>query len=283
MEFEEKLHMIALEAAIKASQAVLRFWPNPRNPHLDPNLKLELFHKIEGKGNYATTADHASREVINLVLEQNGLLTTHGVNSEESEEKRNQDAEWQWLIDEIDGTQNFDRGSNLFGVHVGVFHKGQPTVGVLAMPALGQIISAQGESVTLHNLDGTEIEQLKPLSDKQLPINLARVGFDLPYAGRKEYLVNLVSKYADHVGAVLEYGSCAASNYEVVCGSFDGYLTPKPTWYDIGAPLAIMSALGVVSDLQGNKIKYTPGTDAPSYIATRTPELHRQLLDIINS
>lgn len=282
MEIEEILHKVGLEAAVKASQAVLKYWPNPKNPHLDPTLRMELFHKNEGKGNFATTADFASREVITSILEQNRLLATHGVNSEESEEKRNSDAEWQWLIDEIDGTQNFNRGSNLFGINLGVFHNGEPTVGVLAMPAMGQIISARREIVMIHNLDGTELEQLKPLSDRQIPLNLARIGFDLPYAGRKDYLVNLVAKYVDQVGGVLEFGSCAASNYEVFCGSFDGYITPKPTWYDIGAPLVIASTLGVVSDLQGHKIKYTSGEAAPSYVATRTQELHQQLLDVIN-
>lgn len=279
----EQVHRIALEAAIKASQATLRYWPNPGNPKLDSSLKLELFHKTEGKGNYATTADYTSREVINSVLEQYDLLATHGVNSEESEEKRNQGASWQWLIDEIDGTQNFDRGSHLFGVNLGVFYEGLPAVGILAMPALGKIITARNGIVMSYNMDGVEVERLQPLLDKRIPLNLARVGFDLPYASRKAYLIDLVSRYADHVGATLEFNSCAASNYEVICGSFDGYITPKPTWYDIGAPLVIMSALGVVSDLDGNKIKYTPGSEAPSYITTRTQELHRQLLGIINS
>lgn len=283
MEIEEKIYKVGLEAAVKASQAVLKYWPNQKNPHLDPNLKMELFHKTEGMGNYATTADHVSGEIITYILGQNGLLTTHGVNSEESEEKRNSGSEWQWLIDEIDGTQNFNRGSNMFGINLGVFHDGEPTIGILTMPAMGQIISARRGIVILHGLDGTEIGQLKPSSDEQIPINLARVGFDLPYAGRKDYLINLVAKYADNVGGVLEFNSCAASNYEVICGSFDGYITPKPTWYDIGAPLVIMSALGVVSDLQGNKIRYAQGKDAPSYIATRTSSLHQQLIDIISS
>jgi len=281
MELEEKIFKIGLEAAIKASLAVLTYWPNPTNTYFDPSLKIELFHKTEGKGNYATSADHVSGEIITSILGQKGLLTTHGVNSEESEEKRNSDSEWQWLIDEIDGTQNFNRGSNLFGINIGVFYKGEPTVGILAMPALGQIVSARRGVVILHNLNGTEIKQIKPLTDRHVPFHLTRVGFDLPYANRKDYLANPISKYVDYVGGVLEFGSCAASNYEVICGSFDGYITPKPTWYDIGAPLVIMSTLGVVSDLQGNKIKYTQGKNAPSYIATRTPELHRQLLDVI--
>lgn len=282
MEVEHKVFTVALEAGVKASARVLRYWPSPKNPHLDQTLTMELFHK-EGSGNFATTADHASKNVILAVLKRHGILDTHGVNSEESERKRNIDAKWQWLIDEIDGTQNFNSGSYQFGVNISAFYDGEPVVGVLAMPAIGRIITAQRNTVTLYTLDGTVIEQIESLSKQVTPFNLARIGFDMPYTGRKEQFTNLVAKFADHVGGTLQYGSCAASNYEVVLGSLDGYITPIPSWYDIGAPLAILSAIGVVTDISGNKIRYSPGKQAPSYVATRTLKLHEELLKVINS
>lgn len=47
-----------------------------------------------------------------------------------------------WIIDPIDGTSNFLRGSPLWGISLGFVRNGRPELGVVALPALGDILAA---------------------------------------------------------------------------------------------------------------------------------------------
>jgi histidinol-phosphatase len=60
----------------------------------------------------------------------------HDILGEELE-RLDQGSDFQWIIDPIDGTLSFTRGIPLFGVIVGLFHEGQPLLGVIDHPALG--------------------------------------------------------------------------------------------------------------------------------------------------
>ena len=53
-----------------------------------------------------------------------------------------------WALDPIDGTMNFLRGSPLWGISLGYVRNGVPLLGVVAMPALGMIVSG-GEDMGL--------------------------------------------------------------------------------------------------------------------------------------
>ena len=50
--------------------------------------------------------------------------------------------EYRWIIDPIDGTKTFIHGVPLFGVLIGVEVHGKPSVGVVYMPALDEMVCA---------------------------------------------------------------------------------------------------------------------------------------------
>lgn len=52
------------------------------------------------------------------------------------------DAEYRWILDPIDGTKSFVRGVPLYGVMVGLLRDGEPLVGAVNMPALGEVVYA---------------------------------------------------------------------------------------------------------------------------------------------
>ena len=59
----------------------------------------------------------------------------HGIVGEENEDVR-PDADYQWIVDPIDGTQNLVHGIPTYGIVIGVFHKGQAMAGAINHPAL---------------------------------------------------------------------------------------------------------------------------------------------------
>ena len=56
-----------------------------------------------------------------------------------------------WIIDPIDGTANFARGDRNWCVSIGFLHKGQPEIGVIQAPALGETyLAMRGHGATLN-------------------------------------------------------------------------------------------------------------------------------------
>lgn len=55
----------------------------------------------------------------------------HVILGEEGTDHPDQEAEWTWVVDPVDGTANFVNGFPLFAVSIGVLHRGRPVVGAL--------------------------------------------------------------------------------------------------------------------------------------------------------
>ena len=51
-------------------------------------------------------------------------------------------SEFQWIIDPIDGTLSFTRSIPLYGIILGLYHRGEPLLGLIDHPSLGQSYSA---------------------------------------------------------------------------------------------------------------------------------------------
>lgn len=64
---------------------------------------------------------------------------THGIIGEEFG-NANEDSEFQWVIDPIDGTKSFITGVPLFGTLIGLRYQGEPIVGLIDQPILKERI-----------------------------------------------------------------------------------------------------------------------------------------------
>ena len=72
--------------------------------------------------------------------EINGNYPFHGVIGEEFP-PTNPNAEFQWIIDPIDGTEEFVHNIPVFGTVIGLYFKGKPLVGIIEHPALELCVS----------------------------------------------------------------------------------------------------------------------------------------------
>lgn len=88
-----------------------------------------------------TLADKASHEAIVKTLEPAGIP----ILSEEGKEisyKERKDWEYFWMIDPLDGTKEFIKKNGEFTVNIALIHKGQPVLGVVFTPILGDMFYA---------------------------------------------------------------------------------------------------------------------------------------------
>lgn len=82
-----------------------------------------------------TVADRTAERVMRAILAER--LPEHGVFGEEFGQD-NAGADYQWLLDPVDGTRAFVTGRPLFGTLIALFHKGEPVLGILDQPVLAE-------------------------------------------------------------------------------------------------------------------------------------------------
>lgn len=98
--------------------------------------------KVETKADYSpvTIADREAEACIRRHIE--ARFPEHAILGEEFGAVR-EGAAHRWLLDPIDGTQSFIRGSPLWGVMIALEHEGEPQIGVLHFPALAETVWAR--------------------------------------------------------------------------------------------------------------------------------------------
>jgi fructose-1,6-bisphosphatase/inositol monophosphatase family enzyme len=84
----------------------------------------------------------------------------HGIIGEEYGVERG-DAEFVWTVDPIDGTQNLINRIPTFGTIVGLLHRGQPILGWIDHPVLGDTLRGGPTTGAFHNGKRVHLEDLQ--------------------------------------------------------------------------------------------------------------------------
>ncbi len=205
-----------------------------------------------------TAADRGAEALLRRLIE--ARFPTHGIIGEELGNVR-EDAEFVWVLDPIDGTKAFITAVPLWGTLIALLHRGQPVLGCIHQPVLGQLLLGDNVLTTLNGRPvrcraTTEVAQATVLTSDHL--NLARYQ-DGAACERLLARARLVRTWGDCYGYLL-----LASGHADVC------LDPIMNPWDIAALIPVVrGAGGVISDWQGGA-----AYPAAHIIAAATPELH---------
>lgn len=90
---------------------------------------------FKGDDGPVTAADHAANQLI--LRELGAAFPGDALLSEENPESWITTGEWTWMIDPLDGTEEFLKQNGEFMVMIGLAHRGVPVVGVVIEPATG--------------------------------------------------------------------------------------------------------------------------------------------------
>ncbi|TCQ03868.1 myo-inositol-1(or 4)-monophosphatase [Rhizobium sp. PP-F2F-G36] len=144
-----------------------------------------------------------------------------------------------WIIDPIDGTSNFLRGSPLWGISLGHVTNGRPDLGVVALPVFGEVYSAAEGTGLLRN--GVTLARSAPLGD----VRVVSLG-DSAHDDIAE--IGALHTGLRQAGWVVEaLHTTSVSLVFAARGIFDGHLQKITTMWDIagGAVLAREAGLDV--------------------------------------
>lgn len=165
---------------------------------------------------------------------------SHGIISEESG-RENDDREWRWVIDPLDGTTNFAMGLPPFCVSIALEHNKEAVLGVVYAPYLGECFYAvKGHGAWLN---GTPIH----CSAKQ-ELSKAVLATGMPYDRNDNPDNNLaeICRMAMLVRGIRRMGSAAMDLCYTAAGFLDAYWELNLNRWDIAAGRLIAAEAGVI-------------------------------------
>jgi len=254
-------------------------------------LVLELWGKVErltknhiaASNEAVTDADRASQRLIVAALK--ARFPRDGIIGEESDagteitfnvtdvNGRN------WVIDPIDGTNNFIAGYGAFCVCIGLLEKGEPVLGVVYDVTRDQVYSAARGFGAWR--DSKRIRAAEhPLDDAGMIMLTSNV---IDNASRSPGWINYWMSQTKLKSRIL--GSAALEAVHVASGVAHGAITVNGKLWDCAAPAAIvLEAGGILTDLKGKSIfpfdlQNYSGAKVPFLAAA--PNAHAELLKTI--
>ena len=125
---------------------------------------LDIEYKSQDRRDPVTKADKNIEQHIRRGILQN--FPDHGIVGEEFDNTDDDSADYVWIIDPLDGTNNFVNGLPIFACSIGVLFRGIPVVAVIFLPwgKQGTIIRARIGNGAYENgrplkLSGTELPE----------------------------------------------------------------------------------------------------------------------------
>jgi len=169
---------------------------------------------------------------------------THSILSEESGFHKKQ-SDFMWIVDALDGTQNFANNNPLFAINLGIAKNKEMFLGVVYLPVLDELYFAEKGSGAFLNGRSIKVSSNQNI-DKSYGVWCPGAATD------RSKLNQLFSGFYPEVMDLRKLGSGGVETAWVASGRSDFYFVPEVDPWDI-APgvLLVEEAGGKVSDFQG--------------------------------
>lgn len=224
---------------------------------------------IESKGdrNLATNVD---REAEKLIVDRiKSAFPSHGILAEEGGQQ-NIEGDYLWIIDPLDGTHNYIRNINIFGVSIGAMHKDEFIAGIIYIPYDKELYVAERGSGASKNGTSIHVSARDNLKD-------CSISFDSSIRYAPAVMLNVLDKLAGEVFNIRMLGSSARVLSYIAEGKLDFAVEfhDKP-WDFSGGVCIVEEAGGRLTTLGGEPLTYT----SIGYIASNT-SVHSKVEEIV--
>jgi myo-inositol-1(or 4)-monophosphatase len=200
-----------------------------------------------------TDADRASQRFIVAGLKQrwgdDGIIGEENDAGDAITNQKPRRGSRVWVIDPLDGTNNFVAGLPDFAVCIGLLESGIPTLGVVFDVTRRQVYSAaQGQGAWLGSKRLCALQS--PLSDASVLMMTSN------YASPRGQAPGYVTRWLSQTNwKVRMLGSAALEAAQVAAGVAHSALTYNGKLWDLAAPAALLLEAGaLLTDLSGNPI-----------------------------
>ena len=216
----------------------------------------------------ATNADLNAEKIMRRLINKN--FPSHGIIGEELGSE-NEDAEYVWVLDPIDGTKAFVSGLPFFGTMIGLIKNSEPILGLIDQPITKDRIWGSSKGSFLNN------KSVKTRNFKSIDETICAITDPAMFIenDKDKAIYNMVvdkTLYVRHGTDCWGYAMCAG-------GTIDLVLEKDLEIWDIVAARAIIEAAGGIVTAW-NK---TEAASDRSVIAAANIETYKYFTDIIES
>ena len=234
---------IGIKAARQAGNTIMRY--------LDRLDRLTV--EVKGRNDFVSEVDRIAEDEIIEIIHK--AYPDHAILAEETGTERSPQADegcvadFEWIIDPLDGTTNFLHGHQDFAVSIAVRHKGNIEHGIIFDPLRNELYTAsRNQGAQLNN------RRIRVSGQDKLSQSIIGTGYpsrDLEYFDTWIQCFNTVIKKS---GGIRVSGSAALDLASVASGRTDAFWEPHLKPWDLAAGcLLVREARGFVADFNGEQ------------------------------
>ena len=235
---------------------------------LKANFRQARQVQYKGRANIVTDIDLQTEKRLREFIQAE--YPDHNIVSEESSPIDN-DSEFTWIFDPLDGTNNYSFGIPYFATVVALTRGGESLLGIVYDPMHDETFSAlKGEGTTVNG---------EPASvTAKTSVRESLIGLDLGYVDDKgNQLLNFMSGLWPNIYAFRIMGSAALGMSYAACGRLDVYFHALVyPWEHACGKLLVTEAGGVFTDWEGN-----PQVGGESSIIATNKAIHADFLKLL--
>ncbi|MGL5681739.1 MAG: inositol monophosphatase family protein [Marinifilaceae bacterium] len=204
---------------------------------------------IETKSNIYDVVTRVDKECEQFIREQIvRVYPEHGILGEEGSSYQ-LDKDYVWVVDPLDGTNNYSQGLPIYCVSIALKYRGEAIVGVVYAPYFNEMFSAAwGHGATMNN---------KPLqigSKQTLAESVLGTGFPYDKDVNPDNNAQNLASILPSIRGIRRMGSAAYDLCCVAAGFLDGYWELSLSEWDMCAgALIVEEAGGVVTPFRENR------------------------------
>jgi myo-inositol-1(or 4)-monophosphatase len=241
--------------------------------HILREREVQLRVSLKGPRDLVTNVDRSTERLIKDLLQ--ATFPDDAILGEEygHHQKSDGPTRRRWLIDPIDGTQNFAHGVPLFCVSIALEVGDASVIGVIYDPCRDELFSACKGAGTWINGAIARVSECEELAS-----SLLVTGFPTRQDQAFEITLRQFDRLTRTGQGIRRLGSAALDLAYVATGRLEAFWEYGLNPWDTGAGyLMVEEAGGEVTDVDGNAFRVS----APSILATNGC-LHRPLLDVLS-
>ena len=258
----EPMINIALRAARKAGENIVR-----ASDDLD---RVEVIAK--GVNDFVSEVDMKAEQDITYHLQK--AYPDHAILGEEGGLSGDENAEYRWIIDPLDGTTNFVRGIPHYGISIACLHKGKLEHAVIVDPV-------RREEFTASRGRGAQLNGRRIRVSQRHSLDGALLGTGIPFKNHCDDQLEPYSKsieqLAGQCAGIRRAGAASLDLAYVAAGRLDAFWEVGLSQWDIAAgALLIREAGGLVADIDASENFLDSGN-----IVCGSPKCFKAVLQVV--
>jgi myo-inositol-1(or 4)-monophosphatase len=204
--------------------------------------------RIESKTGFNNLVSYVDKQAERALVDRlQTLFPGAGVIAEEGTGARA--AEFNWIIDPLDGTTNFMHGMPVFAISVALARKEEVLLGV---------VHEVNRSETFHTIKGGPAycngQPVRVSSVRRLDESLLATGFPYYHSDKQDAYLEIIKEFLLKTHGIRRLGSAATDLAYVAAGRFEGFFEYNLNPWDVAAgAFLVQQAGGLVTDFSGGK------------------------------